>query len=188
MDPGGVSGRRLSHTHTHTHTHRAVRIKLSAAAKNYLITAAKRPKQFEKRTPVGCARQPVLPRWAKPVSTQSQSAAIGGHAVATGGSVDLLWPELCHAMETELARLHGCVSAEGLAARAYSGRAQGLRKVNRIALPMRASSSLGKVSIPAHALAWLGTRVKQIGPHVQKSPKGPPGVLQGLLSADGHNE
>ena len=92
----------------HAHPHRAVRIKLSATAKNYLIIAAKRPKQFEKRAPVGCARQPVPPEWAKPVSTQSQKAATGGHAVATGGSVDLLWPELCHAMETELARLHGC--------------------------------------------------------------------------------
>ena len=157
----------------HAHPHRAVRIKLSAVKKNYLITAIKKPKPFANRAPTGCARQPVLPAWNK-VVPGCPSWSGGGHALDSQSAepVDALWPDLCHAMETELCRLHGCVSPQGMAKNSHSGRSQGLRTVQRLALPMRASAELGKVSMPAHALAWLSTRVKELANVSRKVERG----------------
>ena len=157
----------------HAHPHRAVRIKLSAVKKNYLITAIKKPKPFANRTPTGCARQPVLPAWSKTVP-RCPNRSSGGHALdsQSADSVNALWPELCHAMETELCRVHGCVTLQGMAPDAHSGRSQGLRTVQRLALPMRASADLGKVSMPAHALAWLSTRVKELANVSRKIERG----------------
>ena len=148
----------------HAAPHRAVRIRIRASPRNYLIAGIKRPKPIPKKTPVGCARQPVLPAWSQPATEGGSSKrSEGGYASeSTHTHVDQLWPELSHAMETELCRLHGCVDGKGMAATARSGRASGLRVVQRYALPMKASASLGKVSIPAHALAWLAIRVREL--------------------------
>ena len=150
--------------------HRAVRLKLRADPRNYLVHGFKRPRAFAKRPPIGCARRPVLPLWAKHRSAHADG--VGGHAASHPATVDEKWSELCHAMETELCRMHGHVNASGLAAAAYSGRGEGLRVIQRLALPMRASSALGKVSIPAHALVWLSTRVRELACIARKIERG----------------
>ena len=156
----------------HASPHRAVRVKLRARPNNYLVQGFKRPRAFAKRPPTGCPRQPVLPQWAKQ-NMDSTGRSAGGHAVLpTSASVDDLWPSLCYAMENELCRLHGHVNDRGLAAAAYTGRAAGLRVVQRLALPMRASASLGKVSIPVHALEWMCIRVRELACISRKIERG----------------
>ena len=156
----------------HVSPHRAVRMKLRARPNNYLVQGFKRPRAFAKRPPTGCPRQPVLPHWAKQ-DTECTGRSVGGHAaLQTSASVDDWWPSLCYAMENELCRLHGHVNDRGLAAAAYTGRAEGLRIVQRVALPMKASASLGKVSIPVHALEWLCTRVRELACISRKIERG----------------
>ena len=182
--------------------HKAVRMKLRARAANYLVDTFKRPKPFARHLPIGCARQPVLPVWheSPPVENlpdrpagghpgahqECSSGAAGGHAAAyqNDGSadgrigehrnnlVDENWHALCHAMETELCRLHGCVTKEGLGAAASTGRSEGLVPMKRFALPMKASAEMGKVSIPVHALVWLETRVKELACISRKIERG----------------
>ena len=62
----------------HVAPHRAVRIKMRADPRNYLVEGFRRPKAFAKRPPVGCARQLVLPFWAKTSATSADCG--GGHA------------------------------------------------------------------------------------------------------------
>ena len=89
-------------------------------------------------------------------------------------SVDDLWTALGGAMETELRRVYDTVNDQAMAALAYSGRALGLRTSQRMALPMKASASLGMVSTPTHALAWLTTRVKELVCFSRKVERGQP--------------
>ena len=147
----------------HVSPHRAVRISMRAGPCNYLVDSFKRPRAFAKRPPIGCSRRPILPSWARPSSGEGdQVSSVGSHAARYPQTVDGMWPDLCHAMETELCRLHGHVNIEGMAAAAYTGRSAGVRVVQKIALPMKASAALRKVSMPAHALAWLSTRVREL--------------------------
>ena len=156
--------------------HKAVRIKLRAKATNYLVDSFKRPKPFPRYSPVGCARRPVVPDWGSPPGAQPEGpgCAAGGHAGALSEfiSVDKAWPALSHAMETELCRLHGKVDKDGMGAKAFTGRSNGLVSVKRFALPMRASAAMGKVSIPVHALAWLETRVRELAHMSRKVERG----------------
>ena len=71
-----------------------------------------------------------------------------------------------------MCRLHDCVSNSGMATAAHSGGAKGLAPVKRLALPMKASASLGKVSMLAHALAWISTRVRELAAIARKVERG----------------
>ena len=161
----------------HAAPHRALRIKLRAAPKNYFVHGIKAPKAFASRPAVGCPRRPVLPEWHRVERPEQArpSSALGGHAgvhdISTD-TVDEMWPALCHAMESELCRAQDCVDQHGNPLKTHTGRAVGLRVVQRLALPMRASASLGKVSIQAHALTWFNSRVRELAGISRKIQRG----------------
>ena len=161
----------------HAAPHRAIRIRLRAAPKNYFVHGIKSPKAFARRTPVGCPRCPVLPEWHREGLMEQVRllGAPGGHVwvqdISTD-AIDEMWPALCHAMESELCRAQDCVDKHGKPLKKHTGRAGGLRVVQRLALPMRASASLGKVSIQAHALNWLSVRVRELAGISRKIQRG----------------
>ena len=156
--------------------HRAVRIALDVEPKNYLIAGMKKPKQIPRERPIGCARCPVLPDWAEPTHINDIQACLplqrgeGGHVSVQEG--EGRWPALAHAMEVELCRMHDIVSSDGEAKKTYIGRSQGVSITHRLALPKRASASLGKVSLTAHALVWFSVRVKELSYISRKIQRG----------------
>ena len=90
----------------------------------------------------------------------------GWHKCAGGNTAPTVeqskWPALIHAVESELCRLNDLVEPDGSARDAFCGRGKLVHTAQRLALPRRTSSALGKVCISAHALIWLGRRVKEL--------------------------
>ena len=80
-------------------------------------------------------------------------------------------------MESELCRLHDLVDSDGRPQTKFLGRSQGVSVRQQHALPKRASASFGKVSIQAHALAWLSTRARELA-HISRK------VQRGYLLSD----
>ena len=60
--------------------------------------------------------------------------------------------------------------ADGKPLRTFIGRARGVATASRLALPKRASASLGEVPMKAHALKWLSTRVWELAHYSRKDP------------------
>ena len=139
--------------------HRAVRVKLKAERHNFTAECLRTPKHFPRQKPIGCAREPVLPELPPAIHLSSPEGS--GHTSSLDSPAQV-WPALAHAIETELCRVTDCVSRNGLAQKAYSGRAQGVRTANILVLPKRGSASLGKVDEVAHALHWLSVRIGEI--------------------------
>ena len=146
--------------------HRAVRVSIKADRHNYTFTKLCSPKQFPRSRPIGCARIPVLPDWAR------RQDSFHGTVVAENGSsgyvapgdvsISDLWLALVHAIECELCGITDSVFSDGKELRAFLGRGSGIRFAQRLALPKRSSAKLGKVDATAHALRWFADRVKEL--------------------------
>ena len=121
--------------------HRAVRVKLKAERHNFTAECLRTPKHFPRQKPIGCARELVL--LELPPVTHLSSPEGSGHTSSLD-SLAQVWPALAHAIETELCWVTDCASRNGLAQKAYSGRAQGVRTANILVLPKRASASLAR--------------------------------------------
>ena len=147
--------------------HRAVRVRIHADRHNFKVAKLNTPKQFPVRRPIGCARSLVLPDWRREISEASTTQDSDGHIGSAGDSASRLWPALIHAIESELCGITDQVHDSGTAKRSFTGRARGVTTALRMALPKRASASLGKVDAKSHALRWFAIRVKELA-HVSK--------------------
>ena len=71
-------------------------------------------------------------------------------------------PALMHVVESELCRVNDFVSADGTARASHCGRSEPVHAIQRLSFPQRTSTAFGKICIYAHALVWLGRRVREL--------------------------
>ena len=157
--------------------HRAVRLSLEADTTNHLVEVIAGPRQFPRLRPIGCPRAPVVPDWHQLQSQSRQSALVlKGDAGGYAGSSDHgnKWPALMHAVESEICRVNDFVDADGVAGASHCGRSELVHTIKRLSLPQRTSAALGKICIYAHALIWLGRRVRELADISAKVTEGHP--------------
>ena len=146
--------------------HRAVGVTVRASVTNFLVRALRAPASFPRVKPIGCARAPVVPQWSTspppPSRERSSNGEGSGYASPSKACVAAQWPALVHAIETELCRITDNVDQYGYAAAQFAGRARGVSTAFKLALPMKASASIGKVDMDSHALMWLAIRVEEL--------------------------
>ena len=147
--------------------HRAVSIIVKASMHNYLINSIKSPAKFPKDKPIGCARAPVVPQWCGSDLDRRCSGQEGGDP-SPYVPVEDGWPALVHAVEAELCHLTDNVDKTGRPHHRFVGRSSGVSTAQRLAMPMRASASLGKVNLRAHALMWFANRVLELANIAQR--------------------
>ena len=158
--------------------HRAVRLSIEADTANHLVEVIAGPRMIPRELPIGCARSPVVPDWhlppshpRRPLSAVADRVA-GGHEVSHEG--DGHWPALMHAVENELCRINDLVDHEGFARASHCGRSEPVHTIKRLSLPQRTSAALGKICIYAHALVWLGRRLRELADISAKVSAGHP--------------
>ena len=147
--------------------HRAVSIILKAPVHNYLINSIRSQSKFPKDRPIGCARARVVPQWWDPGRDRRCPTQEGGDprpSVPVEGS----WLALAHAVEAELCRLTDNVEESGSPHHRFVGRSSGITTAQRLAMPMRASAPIGKVSLRTHALMWFANRVRELANIAQR--------------------
>ena len=158
--------------------HRAVRVQMSADRHNFTVSKLSAPKSSPRNRPIGCARAPVIPEWAKRVGGETRDGltllGTRGHTVPFQALDGVAWQSLAHAIECELCNISDCVKPDGKIVKSYTGRARGVRIVQRLALPKRSSAQLGKVDTISHALRWFAVRVRELAAVSRKLRDGNP--------------
>ena len=72
------------------------------------------------------------------------------------------WPALAHVIEHELPLVCDTVRTSGMVDLKHRGHGLHVTLVKRMAMPMRASASIGKVLVRVHAPMWLFNRLKEL--------------------------
>ncbi len=131
--------------------HRAVTVTLSGRDATGLIQAVVRPKAFPCQRPVGCPRQPVLPREA-------------GHSKECTGreALERTWTDISECIEAELSRECDLVDSVGRPLNEHCGRGAGLKVRWKQLLPARIVGSFGQANPQLHYMVWCLNRLEEL--------------------------
>ncbi len=176
--------------------HNAVRLRINVPDSIYLVDRVRKPKEFPRERPIGCAPTPPTPDMQTITAARSSTAA-------ARGPMDAAWRAVAAQIEQELCDMNGLVKGDG-ADPAYMGRASPAKVVKVPMLPPTSGNG-GAGSNEARALRWIARRAKQIArassdvaagaqlaqaatrcfEDLSKKMRSPPPVVQGYLNGAG---
>ena len=136
--------------------HRAVRLVIRPLGANQLVTVMRRPREFPRDRPTGCARRPAVPH-------RPGEAMWKGDGIDHDGAKELegTWKGLVACVELELCGLCDNMP-KGKPDVRYIGRAEGARLVQEQSLPQRGARARGRLDVNTYGYAWTETRVREL--------------------------
>ena len=136
--------------------HRAVRLVMKPLGANQLVTVMRKPREFPRERPTGCARRPAVPH--RPGEMGGKS---GADARGVLGNLEGRWKGVAACVEMELCGICDKM-AEGRPDARYTGRAEGARLVQEQSLPQRGAGAKGRLDVITYGYTWTETRVREL--------------------------